>query len=94
MPDAVTDNTAASRYELEDAGETAIAAYRREGDVMVFTHTAVPDAVAGHGVGSRLIAGALDDVRRHGLSVRPDCPFVADYMQRHPETQDLLADGG
>jgi predicted GNAT family acetyltransferase len=41
------------------------------------------------GVGSRLILGALTDARSRGLKVRPQCPFVAAYIAKHPEWQDL-----
>ena len=85
----VIDNTAAGRFELTDQGETAIAAYVREGDAIVFTHTQVPPALEGQGVGSRLIAGALAQVREAGLKVVPACSFVAAYVQRHPEAADL-----
>lgn len=86
--DHVTDNRAAGRFELSERGETAIAAYVREGDVIVFTHTQVPPALEGHGVGSRLVAGALAQVRAAGLKVVPACSFVAAYLQRHPDTAD------
>jgi predicted GNAT family acetyltransferase len=78
-------------YELEAGGATAITAYRREGDVLSFTHTEVPEAVEGQGVGSRLVAGALEDVRRRGLRINPLCSFVRHYVETHPDVQDLLA---
>lgn len=56
----------------------------------MFTHTEVPEALEGQGVGSRLVAGALEDVRRSGRRARPLCSFVQRYMERHPETGDLL----
>ena len=87
----VYDSPARSRYEITVAGETAFAAYRREGDVLVMTHTIVPPAIEGHGVGSTLVAGALADVRRRGLRIVPQCPFVAAYLERHPDEEDLLA---
>jgi uncharacterized protein len=72
-------------------GETAVAAYQLEGDTIVFTHTRVPPAIEGQGVGSRLIRGALDAARDEGLKVVPQCPFVAAYIDKHPEYRDLLA---
>lgn len=89
--DTVRDNAAESRYELAMEGDLAIAAYQREGDRIVFTHTLVPEALEGHGIGSRLVAAALADVRRQGLTVIPACEFVAAYFERHPEEDDLLA---
>ena len=80
------------RYELKIGDDVAIAAYLQQGDVVTFTHTEVPEALEGHGVASKLIAGALDDVRQRHLKIVPECRFVASYVQRHPETQDLLAE--
>ena len=85
----VRDDREANRFELEQDGAVAFAAYRREGDTIVFTHTIVPDALRGGGVGSRLIAGALAQVRAEGLKVVPQCEFVAAYLERHPDAAEL-----
>ena len=85
----VTDNQAEHRFELATDAGPAIAAYGLEGDTITFTHTVVPPEAEGHGVGSRLIAGALADVRARGLKVIPQCPFVRAYLQRHPEAATL-----
>ena len=87
----VYDNAGAHRYELAVEGSTAIAAYRDEGSVRAFTHTEVPEALEGKGIASRLIAGALADVRAKGMKIRPACSFVAGYVDRHPEVADLVA---
>jgi predicted GNAT family acetyltransferase len=91
MSEEVTNNETAHRYELVIDGQTAIAAYERRGDVVVFTHTEVPQALEGRGVGSRLIKSALADVRQQGRCVRADCSFVADYLARHPDAADAIA---
>lgn len=85
------DNPSDHRFELEQDGEIAFAAYRIEGDTITFTHTIVPPALEGHGVASRLIAHALGEARAKGLKVVPQCSFVAAYIDRHPDMQDLLA---
>jgi hypothetical protein len=87
----VRDNKAEQEFELVVDGHRALAAYQREGDTIVFTHTVVPKAIEGRGVASTLIRAALDSARDQGLKVVPQCPFVAAYMKRHPETRDLLA---
>lgn len=86
----VIDNKAESQFELETGGATAIAAYERKGDTIVFTHTVVPEEMQGHGLGSRLIKSALDSARVGGLSVVPQCGFVAEYIDEHPEYADLV----
>ena len=85
----VRDVAADCRYELEEDGETAFAAYRIGDGAITFTHTVVPPAIEGHGVGSRLVKTALADARARGLKVVAQCAFVAAYIERHPEYADL-----
>ena len=87
----VVDNRAASRFELATDAGPAFAAYERDGDVMTFTHTVVPPEAEGQGVGGRLVAGALAQVRAEGMKIVPACSFVRAYVERHPEWRDLVA---
>ncbi|WP_116089514.1 GNAT family N-acetyltransferase [Sphingomonas crusticola] len=91
MAETVTNNEAKSRYELHAEGGVAVAAYERRGDVVAFTHTMVPEQLRGRGLAGTLVKAALADVRDRGLKILPECAFVIDYVDRHPETQDLLA---
>ena len=86
----VQDNGSEQEFTLEADGEVAVAAYQREGDTIVFTHTVVPPRLEGRGVGSRLVRGALDQARDQGLTVVPQCPFVRAFIERHQEYCDLL----
>ncbi len=88
----VTDNPGASRYEIHRDGAVAgFAAYRQEGNRVVFTHTEVQPAHEGRGLGSRLVQGALDDVRAGRRSAVPQCPFVAAWVREHPAYADLIS---
>jgi len=90
----VQDNLALGRYEaLVDDELAGFAAYDRSGDQVVFTHTLIEPAFEGKGIGGRLASAALDDVRAHGRSVIAKCPFIAEYIQRHPAYADLLVSG-
>jgi predicted GNAT family acetyltransferase len=89
----VTDRPEELRYEIDVDGEVAgFINYRRDEGVVEMVHTDVAPKWEGKGVGATLVQGALDDVRARGLKVRPYCPFVAKYIHRHPEYQDLVAD--
>jgi uncharacterized protein len=88
----VLDVPQAHRYELLlDGSRIGLLAYRRRDNRVAFTHTEIRPACEGRGFGSRLAAAALDDARRQGLVVVPLCPFIAAYIDRHPEYRDLVA---
>jgi predicted GNAT family acetyltransferase len=89
---AVRDNAAAHRYELELDGEVVgTLSYRTTGEIVKLIHTNVAPQWEGHGLGEQLVAGALDDVRARGLHIVVLCPFVAAFLRRHPECEDLIA---
>ena len=90
MTDKVRDNTQRGRFELDADGHTAVAYYRRAPGTITFTHTEVPPALAGKGVGSRLAQGALEIVRGEGLKVIAECPFIAGFIAKHPEFNDVM----
>jgi predicted GNAT family acetyltransferase len=90
----VVDNAAASRFELVVDGHVAFAEYRLAPHRIVFTHTEVPGALRGRGVGTALARGALDAARDRGLAVVPMCPFIAAYIRSHPEYRDLVGETG
>jgi predicted GNAT family acetyltransferase len=90
MNNAVSNNPAHQRYELDVDGHTAATYYKTADGVITFIHTEVPPELGGKGIGSRLIKGALDQVRSDGLKVIAECPFVKAYIEKHPEYADLL----
>jgi uncharacterized protein len=87
----IADNPAERRYEAHVGDRLAgFAEYRAVPGRVVFVHTQVLPEFEGRGVGSRLAAGALDDVRARGLGMTPKCPFIAAYVRRHPQYADLV----
>ena len=87
----VTHNAARHRFEVELDGEVGELTYAERPGVLVLQHTGVPPAIEGRGVGSALVRAALEHARAEGLKVVPQCPFVAAYLERHPEDHDLVA---
>ena len=82
----------AHRYELQlDNERIGELAYRQRKDRIAFTHTNVNPAYEGRGFGSRLAEAALADARRQGLAVVPLCPFIAWYIEQHPEHGNQVA---
>jgi uncharacterized protein len=89
MSNNVRDNADRHRFELDADGKIAYSNYKRANGVLTVLHTKVPKALEGHGIGSALARGLLDIARSQGLKVKPVCPFVRAYMDRHPEYADL-----
>ncbi|HEX7979850.1 MAG TPA: GNAT family N-acetyltransferase [Gemmatimonadaceae bacterium] len=86
----VTDNAAASRFEILTEQGAAILTYRYRGADLDLIHTEVPPALEGRGYASALATAALSFARREGLKVIPTCPYVRAYLARHPEHADLV----
>ena len=78
-----------NRFAMHIEGETSVLDYHLAGEKIVFTHTGVPPALEGRGIGSRLVKAGFDWARENDLRVRPLCPFVSHYIHRHPEYKDL-----
>jgi predicted GNAT family acetyltransferase len=94
MQAAIVHRAEQQAFVAEIDGRTAVCAYRRDGDTLLLHHTEVPAALQGRGLAAALVQAALAWARAERLRVRPTCGYVAAYMRRHPDTQDLLAPRG
>ncbi|MEO3778440.1 GNAT family N-acetyltransferase [Micromonospora sp. B11E3] len=88
-----TDAPERERFEARDeTGAVAgVVTYQLTGAIIVYTHTEVDPAYEGKGVGSALARAVLDDARARRRAVVPVCPFLADWLTRHPEYDDIVA---
>lgn len=87
----VEENPAKHRFEiLVDDALAGFTAYLPRGEVLVFTHTEVDERFQNRGVGAALIRGTLDQIRERGGRVVPRCPFMAAFIDRHPDYADLV----
>jgi predicted GNAT family acetyltransferase len=85
----VEHNPQARRFVIKKDGQRAVLEYQLADGKIIFTHTGVPDSLSGKGIGSLLAIAGLDYARAHSLTVVPSCSFIAGYIQKHPEYQDL-----
>lgn len=90
MSDAVRDNTAQHRFELDADGGVAFVTYRAIPGGLYLLHTETPSALRGRGIATRLARGTLDLVRARGQKIRVGCEFLIEFMRRNPEFNDLL----
>jgi predicted GNAT family acetyltransferase len=85
-PEIVTNG----RFELEHDGQVAYLEYTIAGQVLALIHSEIPSVLRGSGVGSTLAQTAFDWARDHHMKVDVVCPFVAAYLETHPEYMDLV----
>ena len=84
------DNEAKKQYEFQIDGVLARIEYIKAQGKIFLTHTEVPSKLEGKGVGSALVRQVLEDIQQKGLGLVPLCPFVAAYINRHPEYRGLV----
>jgi hypothetical protein len=82
-----------NRFDMVISNHTAVLNYTLQGNTIIFTHTGVPTELEGRGLGSRLVKAGLEYARDNNFKVVPACWFVAGYIERHPEYQELLTAG-
>lgn len=72
-----------------DDDNMAFVEYMIAGQWIVFTHTEVPEKYEGMGIASKMARVALDYAAAQGYRVQPLCPYIAQYIRRHPEYQPI-----
>ncbi|WP_406266680.1 N-acetyltransferase [Nocardia sp. NBC_00881] len=82
----VVRNDEKHRYEVFYGGEPAgFADYEERADETVFTHTEIDGAFSGKGLGTALAERAVEDTIGRGRVIRPLCPFIKAYLDKHAE---------
>ena len=84
MLPVVVDNREASQFETVVDGQTALLAYERTPASLVLVHTEVPPSLRGRHLADALARAALDAAHAEGLQIVAVCPFVKEYMRKHP----------
>ena len=83
-------NTQAERFEIQLGEHLAVLEYHLDGGDLFFTHTGVPPALEGQGIGGRLAQAGLEYAKEKAYRVVPLCSFIDAYIRRHPEYLDLV----
>jgi hypothetical protein len=90
----VQNDTVKHRFFVELDGQLALLSYRLSPGKVTFTHAEVPRAFEGHGIASAIGKAALEWAKAENLRVVPACPFMASYVEKHPEYQSLVDSPG
>ncbi|MDR2038905.1 MAG: N-acetyltransferase [Bacteroidales bacterium] len=85
------NNTEERQYEFHIDDYVPRIEYMRSTNGEVYlTHTEVPPAIEGKGIASLLTEKTLCDIEQQGFRLIPLCPFVVDYIRKHPEWKRLM----
>ncbi len=88
----VDEQQRAFKFDID--GKTAMINYRlKDGKIYSLDHTEVPDELQGQGIASDLAQKTLTYIKESGSKILPLCSFVAAYVKRHPEWNDIVAHG-
>ena len=85
------NNRERSRYEMDEAGLTAYADYRLQGDRLYVDYVYAPPELRGTGAAGRLMSALAADARDKGLKITPICGYAAAWLQRSREFRDLVS---
>ncbi|PQV63073.1 hypothetical protein B1R32_11650 [Abditibacterium utsteinense] len=85
----IAHNVSQSRFETSRHELLSVADYQLSEKVMTVTHIIVPSSLRGQGIASDLARAIIAHARAEGLKVRPQCPFMAAFFDRHAEEADL-----
>lgn len=73
------------RFFMVTPGGDAELLYKTEGKVMRIYHTFVPDSERGKGVAEKLAFAAFEFAKEQELKIRPDCPYILKFLEKHSE---------
>ena len=92
MNNEVIDNKEQKRFEIHIDDQVAFEEYDffttstgEEG--IEYKHTLVPESLSGRGIAGYLVKTILDNAAAKNLRVKPTCPYVKSYIDKHPEYQ-------
>ncbi len=88
---AIVNNTEKMRFEMAfENGETAFVEYKLTPGKISLIHTDVPKDLEGKGIAGALAKYALDFARNQHLRINIYCSYIAAYVKRHPEYDDII----
>lgn len=87
--DVVQHRETGKRFTTRTPSGLAYISYERPDDqTLDLQHTVVPEADRGRGIGTSLVEAAMNHARENGLRVVATCPFVRNWLEKHPEYRD------
>jgi predicted GNAT family acetyltransferase len=87
----VRHEASAQRFAARLGNKIAYLSYEvPEDDTVNYAHVYVPPEHRNRGIAAKITRFALEHAREKRLAVIPGCPYVADYVRKHPHYDDIL----
>ena len=88
----IQHDPARHRFTYERDGQVSYLSYSMlDASTVDFTSTYTAPPLRGRGIGARIVEHALQWADAQGYRVVPTCWFVAEFVERQPQWQHLLA---
>ncbi len=91
MSSAVHHLPGQNRYVFEkDGKQVGLTDYTLRGNAIHLTHTEIDPHLRDGGLGAEMVQLVLDQIRTDtDYRVVAECPFVVEWLEQHPEYQEL-----
>ncbi|MNF01010.1 hypothetical protein D3C80_1999340 [compost metagenome] len=87
MDYTIINNEKDKRFELHLDGYVAFEQYALFEGGISYLHTDVPKELEGKGIASAIAKYILEYAENNNLKVKPYCPYIKAYIDKHPEYQ-------
>lgn len=92
MSTSVTRETGPDRFEITTDGTVAgFTQFLDRDGRRIFFHTEIGEEFGGQGLAGIVVEQAVTATREEGLTVVPVCPYVAKWLTKHPEHEDITS---
>lgn len=88
----VADMPSQNRYEATVPDRLiGVLEYHRGPGMISLDHAEVEPVMRGRGIAGMLVVAAMEAARADGVRVVPRCGYVREWLEQHPEWNDLVA---
>jgi predicted GNAT family acetyltransferase len=79
------------RFEIDIEGHFAFIDYKTMGEDIALVHTETEPELRGKGAARAVVEKTLQYLDDHNVGLHPYCPYVFDYIKKHPEWKRIVS---
>ena len=78
------------RFEWTENGTTSFISYHKENGKFILSHSEVPSAHRGKGIGKRMVESTYEYLESNGIAAYAGCPFIRWVGSRNPKWKQFI----